>query len=84
LHNLLASALLVLTVLAVPNTDSADCGNLADRYSASVTAVAEALRAYGRCIATSDERDNCAAEMQALDNAHDNFADAVADAKDCR
>jgi hypothetical protein len=29
-------------------------------------------------------RNDCAAEMQALDNAHDNFVDAVGDAKGCQ
>ena len=84
MHSVLASGLIALAVLTTPNTQSADCGALGDRYTASVAAVAEALRTYGRCVATSNQRDDCAAEMQALDNAHDNFADAVADTKDCR
>jgi hypothetical protein len=74
----------VLALLTVPNTERTDCGNAADRYTASVAGVVNALRAYEKCIAHSDKKDDCAAQMQALDNAHDNFADAVADTKDCQ
>jgi len=76
--------LAALALLAAPNTDLADCGNAADHYAATVTAVVNALRSYEKCIARSDQKDDCAAQMQALDNAHDNFADAVADAKGCK
>jgi len=79
-----SAALLLLAVFTAPNTDLADCGNLADRYNAAVAKVVEALRHYEKCIATSNERSDCEAEMQALDNAHDDFTDAVDDAKDCR
>ncbi len=80
----LAGGFLALALLGVPDVDSADCGHIADRYTAAVVRVAAALRGYARCVATSNQRDDCAAEMRALDAAHDNFADAVADAKDCR
>jgi len=46
--------------------------------------VIEALHRYEKCVAASNARDDCAAEMEALDSAHDGFADAVADAKTCR
>ena len=80
----LSAGVLALAVLAVPNAERIDCGNAADRYSVAVAAVVEALRSYGKCIAASDKRNDCAAEMQTLDNAHDDFADAVDDAKRCR
>lgn len=83
LRSLYASAM-ALAVLAAPNAERADCGIAADRYTAAVAEVVNALRAYGRCVALSDQRDDCAAEMQALDDAHDDFADAVADTKTCR
>lgn len=76
--------MVVLALLAAPDADKADCGNLADRYTAAVSEVVDALRSYAKCVAMSDRRDDCAAQMQALDNAHDDFADAVADAKACR
>lgn len=78
------AALAVLALLTAPNTQLADCGNVADRYTAAVAGVVTALRAYEKCVAHSNERDDCAAEMEALDNAHDDFAQAVADTKDCR
>lgn len=70
--------------MTAPDPDRADCSRVADRYTTAQTKVIEALRAYGRCVLASRERDDCAAEIQALDDAHDAFADAVADAEDCR
>ena len=83
LHSL-SAGLFALALLVAPNADKAECGNLADRYTAAVAEVVDALRSYARCVAASDKRDDCATQMQALDHAHDNFADAVADAKVCR
>ncbi len=87
MHNL-SAGVIALALLAAPNTELADCGNAADRYTAAVTKVIGALRSYESCVSSSAERDarrdDCAAEMQALDDAHDNFADAVADAKTCQ
>jgi hypothetical protein len=80
----LSGGLVALALLAAPNADKADCGNVADRYRAAIAQVVDALRSYATCVASSDRRDDCAAEMQALDNAHDDFADAVADLKTCR
>ena len=80
----LPAAMVVLAVLAAPNLDNADCGSVADRYTGAVSHVADALAAYQRCVSHSNQREDCAAEMQALDDAHDAFADAVADAKECR
>jgi hypothetical protein len=79
-----AAPLIVLALLSAPNADKADCGNSADRYAMAVDRVVDALHGYEKCVAASGKRDDCAAEMQALDDAHDNFADAVADAKTCR
>ncbi len=75
---------LAFALLATPNPDHVDCSTLGERYNTAVAKVAEALRAYGKCVATSDKRNDCADEMQALDSAHDDFADAVDDAKDCQ
>ena len=83
LHTLSAS-LVALALLVAPNADKADCGAIGDRYTATVARVVDALQNYGKCVAASDKRDDCAAEMQALDDAHDDFADAIADAKACR
>ena len=80
----LSGGLVALALLTVPNADKIDCSNVADRYRAAVTQIVDALRSYAKCVASSDKRDDCAAEMQALDNAHDDFADAVDDWKACR
>lgn len=79
----LAAVLLVLALVPAPNPGIADCANAAARYNAAVGKVIAALRDYEGCVAASDQRDDCAAQMQVLDNAHDNFAQAVADAQDC-
>jgi hypothetical protein len=83
LSSLIAGGI-ALVLLTAPNADIADCGHAADAYSVAVAKVLEALRSYGKCIAASSMRDNCAAEMQALDDAHDNFVDALGNAKGCR
>ena len=80
----LSGGLVALALLAAPHADKADCGNVADRYRAAIAQIANALRSYATCVAASDKRDDCAAEMQALDDAHDDFADAVDDWKACR
>ena len=80
----LSGGLVALALLAAPHADKADCGNVADRYRSAIAQIADALRSYATCVAASDKRDDCAAEMQALDNAHDDFADAVDDWKACR
>jgi hypothetical protein len=82
LHTL-SAGLVALALLVAPDADKADCGNVGDRYTAAVARVVDALQSYAKCVAASDKRDDCAAEMLALDNAHDDFAEAVADAKNC-
>jgi hypothetical protein len=82
LHSIHAS-LLALAVLATPNPDRSDCATVGERYAGAVAKVTEALRTYEKCVAASERRNDCAAEMQALDTAHDDFTDAVDDAKDC-
>ncbi len=83
LSSLFAGAV-VLALLTAPNANIADCGHAADTYTAAVAKVLGAVRRYETCISASAMRDACAAEMQALDDAHDNFADAVANAKGCQ
>ena len=80
----LSAGLVALALLIAPNADKTDCGTIGDRYTATVARVVDALQNYAKCVAESDKRDDCATEMQALDDAHDNFADVIADAKACR
>jgi hypothetical protein len=39
------------------------------------------LRAYEQCVAASKGKEKCAAEMQQLDDAHDDLEDAIDDYK---
>ena len=80
----LDAAFLTLALLSAPNVERADCGNAADRHRSAAARVIEAAHAYAACVAAGHKHDDCAAEMQTLDNAHDDFADAVADLKDCQ
>ena len=83
LHSL-STGLVAFALLAAPNADKADCGHLADRHTAAVAKVIEALRDYEKCVSSGDRRDDCAAAMQALDTAHDDFADVVDETKSCK
>jgi len=83
LHSL-STGLVAVALLVAPNADKADCGHLADRYTAAAAKVIEALRDYEKCVSSGDRHDDCAAAMQALDTAHDDFADAVDDVKTCK
>ena len=83
MHSIHAS-LIALAVLAAPNPDRIDCSTVGARYAGAVAKVLETLRSYEKCVASSDKRNDCAAEMQALDSAHDDFSDAVDDAKECQ
>jgi hypothetical protein len=82
--HILAAGLVALALLVAPDADKADCGRVGDRYTAAVARVVDAVQDYAKCVAASDKRDDCATEMQALDNAHDDFAEVVADAKSCQ
>jgi hypothetical protein len=82
LHSL-SAGLVALALLAAPDADTADCSTLPDRYTAAVAQVVDSLSLYAKCVSASEKRDDCASQMQALDNAHDDFVDAVADANAC-
>jgi len=75
---------LALALLAAPTPERVDCSTLGARYAGAVARVMETLQAYEKCVASSEKRNDCAAEMQALDTAHDDFVDVVDDAKDCK
>src|SRR6266446_3145984 len=83
LHNF-SAGLVALALLVAPDADKADCGTIANRYTAAVSRVVDAMQSYAKCVAASEKRDDCATEMLALDNAHDDFAEAVSDAKSCQ
>jgi hypothetical protein len=83
LHSL-SAGIFAFALLVAPNADRADCGHLADRYTAAAAKVIEALRGYEKCVSSGDKHDDCAAAMEALDSAHDDLADVVDDAKSCK
>ncbi len=83
MHSIHAS-LLALAVLAAPSPERIDCSTIGARYAGVVAKLMETLRTYEKCVASSEKRTDCAEEMQALDTAHDDFADIVDDAKDCQ
>jgi hypothetical protein len=80
----LPAGLFMLAVAASPNVEKADCANIASRHTAAIAKVTDALHAYKKCIAGGEKDKDCADEMQALDDAHDDFADVVADGKTCQ
>jgi hypothetical protein len=82
-RNLYAAGLLTVALLPVPHTERADCASLAERRNMAAAKVIEALRSYEKCIAATDKRYDCDAEMQALDDAHDDLSDAITDLKPC-
>jgi hypothetical protein len=73
-----ASVLLVqLALISPPASATGDCPSATDAYQAAVTKVTTALRTYEQCITASHGQDKCSAEMQQLDDAHDDYEDAV-------
>jgi hypothetical protein len=78
------ASLFALAVLAAPSPERLDCSTIGARYTGAVAKVMETLRTYEKCVASSEKRTDCAAEIQALDTAHDDFAEIVDDAKDCQ
>ena len=72
-----SAAVVVLALASPPATGIADCQNAGDAFQAVLAKVVNALRGYEQCIAGSNGKDKCTAEMQAVDNAQDDFEDAV-------
>jgi hypothetical protein len=68
-----------LAVMAPPQTEPSDCAGATEHYKQTVEAVAGALKKYESCVSASNAKDRCAAEIQALDDAHDDFEETVAD-----
>ena len=76
-----SAALITLALVSPPATGPLNCANANDAFQGALTKVVEALRAYEQCVAASRGKDKCASEIQALDDAHDDFEDAVDDYK---
>jgi hypothetical protein len=73
------SGLVVALTLTSPSAGGRDCRIAAERREAAVTQVIDALRAYEKCVVSSQNRNDCAGQMDELDSAHDEFADAASE-----
>jgi hypothetical protein len=76
-----SAAMIILAVVSPPASGTGDCSTSGDAFQAALTKVVNALRSYEQCVAASKGKDKCSAEMQQLDDAHDDFEDAVNDYK---
>jgi hypothetical protein len=75
----MAGWIAAVAVVTPPQTEPTDCASATQQHKENVEAVMNALRKYEACVTASKGRDKCAAEMQALDSAHDDFEDTVTD-----
>jgi hypothetical protein len=76
-----AAVIAVLAVASPPQTEPSDCAGATEHYKQTLEAVMASLHKYEACLSASNAHDHCAAEIQALDNAHDDFDDAVSDSE---
>jgi hypothetical protein len=76
-----AAVIAVLAVASPPQTEPSDCAGATAHYKETLEAVTVVLHKYEACLSASNGHDHCAAEIQALDNAHDDFDDAVSDSE---
>ena len=68
----------VLVALTLLPDAPAECVTAAKDYAAVLDGVTVAVRAYERCVASSQGRNHCADEIDDLDGTHRDFEDAVA------
>jgi hypothetical protein len=73
------SGMVVALTLTSPPIADRDCRIAAERREAAVAQVIDALRAYEKCILSGQKQDDCAGQLDELDSAHDEFADAVSE-----
>ena len=76
-----SAAMITLAVVSPPTTATGDCQSAGEAFEAALAKVTNALRGYEQCVTASKGKDKCAAEMQQLDDAHDDFEEAVNDHK---
>ena len=74
-----AALVAVVAVASPPQTEPTDCAGATEHYKETVEAVTAALHKYEACVSGSNAHDHCAAEMQAVDSAHDDFDDTITD-----
>jgi hypothetical protein len=71
------SGVVVALTLTSPPVAERDCRIASERREAAVAQVLNALRAYEKCILSGQKRDDCYHQIDELDSAQDEFADAV-------
>ena len=74
-----AASLLMLAVIVAPTADNPDCRTATKQYDDAVAKLKTALGDYENCVNNSRGRNDCAAEIKALDDAHDDFEEVVVD-----
>lgn len=72
-----AASLITLAVLIAPSVDLVDCRTATVEYDEATAKLVTAIQAYEKCVGESHGRNKCTAEMQAVDDAHDDFEEAV-------
>jgi hypothetical protein len=65
-----------LAVTSPPITDR-ECRAASERREVAVSEVINALRAYEKCIVSGQKQDACSSQIDELDSAQDEFADAA-------
>jgi hypothetical protein len=73
------SGMVVALTLTSPPIADRDCRAACERREGAVSQVIDALRAYEKCILSSQRRDDCSRLKDELDSAQDEFADAVSE-----
>src|SRR5438270_526344 len=76
-----SAGMITLAGVSPPTTATGDCQTAGEAFQAAVAKVTNALRGYEQCVSASKGQDKCSAEMQQIDDAHDDFEDAVNDYK---
>jgi len=77
----ISAAMMTLALVSPPASGAGDCSTANDAFQAALAKVVNALRGYEQCVSESKGKDKCSAEMQAVDDSHDDFEDAVNDYK---
>ena|SRR5690242_14840585 len=73
------SIALIRMVVSVASAGPSECREAVDRYNEATSEVADALRAYSRCVSDSRGHDDCSSEFSRLRSAQDDFETAVSD-----
>jgi hypothetical protein len=69
----------ICILVSVARADPAECREAVDRYNEAISEVADALRAYSRCVSDSRGHDDCSSEFSRLRSTQDDFETAVSD-----